>query len=608
MVGAPVLNQPLKVLIAQQNPIIKAQEIDFNLKEQECVSLIKTCKNMLEFKKVHGQILKLGFFWSPFVASNLVATCALAEWGSMDYACSIFQKIENPSSFEFNAMIRGYTKDMNSKEAILIYLDMLEVGVEPDNFTYPPLLKACSVLSTAEEGKQIHGHILKFGLFEDVFVQNSLISMYGKCGLLGNSCDVFSKMDFKTVASWSALIAAHANSGMWAECLRLFSNMIGEGSWRAEESTLVNVISASAHLGTLDFGKCTHTYLLRNLSGLNVAVETSLMDMYLRCGSLDKGMSLFREMGPRKNRKSYSVMISGLASHGQGEKALVIFERMLENGLKPDDVTYVGVLSACSHAGLVETGLKYFDRMKFEHKINPTMQHYGCMVDLMGRAGLVHEALELIKAMPMEPNDVIWRSLLSSCKVHKNLEVGKLSAEKLFELNTQNAGDYVMMSNIYAQDQRWQDVASIRVKLANDGLNQVVGWSSVEVKGKIHKFVSNDKSHSDFREIYEMIHQMEWQLKFEGYSPDTSQVLLDVGGEEKRERLSLHSQKLAIAFSLIRVSEGSRIRIVRNVRMCSDCHTYTKLISVIYGREIVVRERNVFHCFRDGACSCKDFW
>ncbi|KAL3635774.1 hypothetical protein CASFOL_020321 [Castilleja foliolosa] len=601
-----ILNQPQKFLIPHEN---KIPEINFTLKEQECLSLLKTCKSIQEFKQVHSQIIKIGFLWSPFVASNLVATCAISEWGSMDYACSIFRQIQDPGSFEFNAMIRGYTKDIDSKEAIFTYIEMLEIGIKPDKFTYPPLLKACALLLAGKEGKQIHGQIFKAGFLEDdVFVQNSLINMYGKCGLLRHSCEIFEKIDFKTIASWSALIAAHANSGMWDECLMLLSNMSQEGSWRAEESTLVNVLSACAHLGSLDYGKCAHGYLLRNLSGFNVAVETGLMDMYVRCGSLDNGVSIFREMGLKINQKSCSVMISGLTNHGRGEEALVVFERMLENGLKPDDVTYVGVLSACSHEGLVEKGKKFFDRMRFEHRIDPTMQHYGCMVDLMGRAGLVREALDLIESMPMEPNDVIWRSVLSSCKIHRNVELGELAAENLYKLKTRNSGDYIMMSNIYAQARRWEDVSLTRVKMANEGLGQVVGSSSVVVNRKFRKFASYDKSHYDFREIYEMLCQMAWQLRFEGYLPDTTQVLLDVDEEEKRERLGLHSQKLAIAFSLMHTLEGSKIIIVRNIRMCSDCHTYTKLISVIYQREIIVRDRNVFHCFREGVCSCKDYW
>ncbi|KAL3844450.1 hypothetical protein ACJIZ3_001853 [Penstemon smallii] len=604
MVGASVLNQPLQFL----NSHAKIPESDeFDLKEQECISLMKKCKNIKDFKQIHGHILKLGLFWSSFCASNLVATCALSEWGSMDYACSIFRQIDDPSSFEFNAMIRGYIKDINSEDALFTYIDMLYREVKPDNFTFPALLKACSWLSAFEEGVQIHGHILKLGFVEDLFVQNSLINMYGKCGELRQSCAVFGLMEKKTIASWSALISAHANLGMWADCLRLFGEMNYEGSWRAEESTLVSVLSACTHLGALDLGRSTHGYLLRNLTGFNVAVQTSLTYMYATCGSMEKGMYLFRKTR-MKNLKSYSVMISGLATHGRGEEAIFVFEEMLEEGLKPDDVVYVGVLSACSHAGLVEEGMEYFDRMRLEHGIEPTMQHYGCMVDLMGRGGMVNEALDFIKNMPMEPNDIIWRSFLSSCKAHQNVELGEIAAEKLFNVNTRNACDYLMLSNLYARAERWHDVSTTRAKMAHEGLGQVPGSCSVEVKKKVYKFVSNDKTHSQFHEIYEMIHQMEWQLKFEGYSPDTTQVLLDVDEEEKRQRLSSHSQKLAIAFSLINTAQGSPIRIVRNVRMCSDCHTYTKLISGIYEREITVRDRNIFHHFRDGNCSCKDYW
>ncbi|PIN17871.1 hypothetical protein CDL12_09472 [Handroanthus impetiginosus] len=606
MVGASVLNQPQQFLIPPEHNG-KSPEVDFNQKEQECISLVKRSKNMEEFKQVHGQILKLGLFWSSFCASNLVATCALSEWGSMDYACSIFEQIDDPSSFEFNAMIRGYIKDMNSEEALFTYLEMLEMGVKPDNFTYPALLKGCAFLSAIEEGIQIHGQILKLGFVEDAFVQNSLINKYGKCGRISDSCTVFEHMDQKTIASWSALIAAHANMGFWDECLKLFSQMNREGCWRAEESTLVSVLLACTHLGVLDSGRAIHGYLLRNLTGLNVAVETSLIDMYIHCGNLDKGICLFRGMG-RRNRKSYSVVISGLATHGHGEEALKIFEQMLEERSEPEDVVYVGVLSACSRARLVKEGKKYFDRMRFEHGIEPTMQHYGCIVDLMGRAGMVYEALEFIKAMPIEPNDVIWRIFLSSCKIHQNVELGEIAAENLFKKTTQNACDYLMLSNMYAHAQRWDDVSLTRVKMAQKGLDHVPGSSFVEVKRKVHRFVSNDRSHPQCHEIYEMLHQMEWQLKFEGYSPDTSEVLLDVDEEEKKDRLSSHSQKLAIAFSLINTSQGSPIRIVRNVRMCSDCHTYTKLISAIYERMIIVRDRNIFHHFSDGTCSCKDYW
>ncbi|XP_022875458.1 pentatricopeptide repeat-containing protein At1g31920 [Olea europaea var. sylvestris] len=603
MVGSSVLHQPKLLIPTHRNGL----EIESDSKrEQDCIFLLKKCTSVEELKQVHAQILKLGLFCKSFCASNLVSTCALSEWGSMDYACSIFKHRDDPDSFDFNTMIRGHIKHMNLEQALFTYLEMLHSGIEPDNFTYPALLKACTRLSAVDQGMQIHGQIFKLGFVDDVFVQNSLINMYGKCGDIKRSCVVFEQMEDsrKTIASWSSVISAYASTGMWSECLRLFGEM-NEIGLRAEESILVNVLCACTHLGALDLAMCTHGYLLRNLTGLNVIVETTLIDVYMKCGFPDRGLLLFEKMSER-NQMSHSVVISGLAIHGRAQEAFKIFEQMIEQGLKPDDVIYVGVLSACNHAGLVQEGFKYFDKLRFEHRIQPTIQHFGCMVDLMGRAGMIDEAIELIRSMPMEPNDVLWRSLLSSCKIHQNVELGEFAAKNLFQLNSRNASDYILISNMYAKAQRWHDVSMTRTEMANKGLiNQVPGYSLVEVKKKMYKFVSNDTSHS---QVYEMLHQMEWQLKFEGYSPDTSRVLLDVDEDEKRQRLSSHSQKLAIAFALIHTSHTSRIRIVRNVRMCSDCHTYTKLISTIYEREIIVRDRNRFHHFKDGTCSCGDYW
>nr|DAD36546.1 TPA_asm: hypothetical protein HUJ06_007187 [Nelumbo nucifera] len=603
MIGTSVLQQT-HLLIAQEDPI---QSSELRVREQECFSLLQKCKSMEEFKQVHAQFLKLGLDGDPRLPGSLVATCALSNWGSMDYACSIFRQIDEPGPFEFNTMIRGHVKDADPQTALLLYVEMQERGINPDNFTYPFLLKACAQLSALEEGMQIHGHTSKFGFEFDLFVQNSLINMYGKCGQIELSCRVFQHMDQKSVASWSSIIASHASLGLWGECLRLFGDMSSEDCWRPDESTLVSVISSCTHLGALDLGRCTHGFLLRNMTELNVILETSLIDMYAKCGSLEKALSVFNKM-PRKNQLTYTVMISGLAVHGRGKEALRIFSDMLKEGLEPDAIVYVGVLSACSHAGLVDEGLQCFNRMRTDHQIAPTIQHYGCMVDLMARSGLLHEAYDLIKSMPMEPNDVVWRCLLSGCKVHQNLEIGEIASRNLFQLDPHNASDYVLLSNMYAQAHRWDDVATIRTNMVQRGLTQMPGFSLVEVRRNIHKFVSQDRSHPESDVVYEMLYQMEWQLRFEGYSPDTSQVLFDVDEEEKRQRLSGHSQKLALAFALIHTSQGSTIRIVKNLRMCNDCHTFTKMVSKIFEQSILVRDRNRFHHFKDGTCSCRDYW
>ncbi|KAL0553082.1 hypothetical protein IC582_006968 [Cucumis melo] len=605
MMGTSVLNYNHHLLPSKDLP--QSSELNLKQKEQEFLRLLKKCKSLEEFKQVHVQILKFGLFLDSFCSSSILATCALSDWNSMDYACSIFQQLDEPTTFDFNTMIRGYVNNMNFENAIYLYNDMLQREVEPDNFTYPVVLKACAQLAAIQEGMQIHGHVFKLGLEDDVFVQNSLINMYGKCRDIKMSCAIFRRMEQKSVASWSAIIAAHASLAMWWECLALFEDMSREGCWRAEESILVNVLSACTHLGAFHLGRCAHGSLLKNITELNVAVMTSLMDMYVKCGSLQKGLCLFQNM-TKKNQLSYSVIISGLGLHGYGRQALQIFSEMVEEGLEPDDVTYVSVLSACSHSGLVDEGLDLFNKMKFEYRIEPTMQHYGCMVDLKGRAGLLEEAFELVQSMPIKANDVVWRSLLSACKIHDNIKLGEIAAENLFRLSSHNPSDYLVLSNMYARAQQWENAAKIRTKMIDDGLIQTPGYSLVEVKSKVYKFVSQDKSYCKSSKIYEMIHQMEWQLRFEGYMPDTSQVMLDVDEEEKRERLKGHSQKLAIAFALIHTSQGSAIRIIRNLRMCNDCHSYTKLVSMIYEREITVRDRNRFHHFKDGNCSCRDYW
>ncbi|WOL09523.1 hypothetical protein Cni_G18276 [Canna indica] len=572
-------------------------------KEQlQCFPSPHHIKTMEEFKKVHAQYIKLGLNCIPRHTGDLLLACSLSEWGSMDYACLIFLELEHPGVFDFNTMIRGSLLHGDPEGALLFYQDMLQRNVKPDNFTFPFMLKACSRLSAISEGMQIHGHATKYGFERDVFVRNSLINMYGKCGEVQLSRRVFDQMgSCRTVASWSALLAAHTRMGFWSKCLELFAVMTRDGV-KPEESSMVSALSACKNLGAFETGRSIHCFLLRNFTALNIIVQTSLIDMYINCGSLENGIAIF-EMMPEKNTWTYSIVISGLAMHGEGKRALLVFEDMLGVGHEPDEAIYVGVLSACSHAGLHDEGLRCFDRMKLEHQILPNPQHYGCMVDLMARAGKLKEAHELVKRMPMEQSEVAWRCLLSACKIHGDLELAELAGRTLEKLGTHNSGDYIILSDMYAKAKRWSDAARTRRKMVDRGLNQVPGYSEVEVKGKMHTFVSHDQSHPQSHEIYEMLYQMEWQLRFEGYYPDTSEVRLDVDEEEKT-----HSQKLAIAFALASTSWGTPIRIVTNLRMSNDCHAYTALISRIFEREIKVRDRNRFHCFRQGACACGDHW
>jgi pentatricopeptide repeat protein len=297
-------------------------------------------------------------------------------------------------------------------------------------------------------------------------------------------------------------------------------------------------------------------------------------------------------------------MVSGLALHGDGLGALRVFEAMVREGHEPDAAAYVGVLSTCSRAGMLDDGLRCFDRMRLEHKLAPNAQHYGCMVDLMARAGRLDEVRALIGNMSTDPTDTAWRSLLNTCRIHGDLALAQRALQELRRLGATNAGDFVLVADMHARA-GYRDVsAALRTESVDRGLAQATGVSAVEVRGEVHRFVSQDMAHPRTRDIYEMLHQMEWQLRFDGYQPDTLEVALDVDEEEKRRVVAVHSQKLVMAFGLLSTPEGAPLRIVTNLRMSRECHAYSAMISEIFGRDIVVRDRNRFHRFRRGACTC----
>uniref|UniRef100_J3LG41 DYW domain-containing protein n=1 Tax=Oryza brachyantha TaxID=4533 RepID=J3LG41_ORYBR len=566
-----------------------------------------------EVRKAQARHVKLGLDRSPQHARPLLAACALADWpGSMAYAASIFASLDEPEPFDYNTLLRGYVGggggERDPAAALWLDVDMAEDGVEPDSYTFPFVFKACAQLGALQEGRQLQGHQVKLGFQHDEHSQNSLISFYGKCGEAELARRAFEQMgdDEKTTASWSALLAAYTRAGRWAECVESFGAMVREG-WRPDESSMVSALSACAHLGAYDVGRSVHCALLRNTTRLNTFMSTSLVDMYAKCGCIEKAAAVFDAMDD-KNAWTYSAMVSGLALHGDGLRALEVFDAMVREGHRPDAPVYVGVLNACSRAGLLEEGLRCFDRMRLEHKLTPNAQHYSCMVDLMARAGRLDDARSLIGSMPTGPTDTAWRSLLNACRIHGNLELAERALQELERLGAVNAGDYIILADMHARADNWDAAAARRTEAVDRGLAQSPGYSAVEVHGATHRFVSQDRSHPRADDIYEMLHQMEWQLRFEGYKPDTSEVAQDVDEEEKRRVVAAHSQKLAMAFGLLSTPEGAPVRVVTNLRMSKECHAYSALISEIFGREIVVRDRNQFHRFKRGECSCRNYW
>ncbi|CAL5423529.1 unnamed protein product [Camellia sinensis] len=301
-------------------------------------------------------------------------------------------------------------------------------------------------------------------------------------------------------------------------------------------------------------------------------------------------------------------MIAAYGFHGKGEEAIELFNRMDQVGLDANDVTFLSLLYACSHCGLKDKGLQFFNLMIEKYKLEPRLEHYTCVVDLLGRSGCLEEAEGFIRTMPVKKDAIIWKTILSACKIHKNTDIAKRIAEEVLRLDPQDSAPYVLLSNIQASGKRWQDVSEVRKVMRDRRVKKEPGISWFEVKNQVHQFCMGDKSHPQSMEIDMYLKELTWEMKLRGYVPDTGSVLHDMDAEEKEHNLAHHSEMLAIAFALMNTSEGVPIRVMKNLRVCSDCHVAIKYMSETENREIIVQDASRFHHFKDGKCSCADYW
>ncbi|KAL9276093.1 hypothetical protein ACSQ67_026362 [Phaseolus vulgaris] len=397
-----------------------------------------------------------------------------------------------------------------------------------------------------ELGKWLHAFTLRSGLTMSLVRPLAFIDMYGKCGDARIARSVFSNFKGKDFMMWSAMISAYARNNCIDEAFDIFVQMTSCGI-RPNEITMVSLLRICAKVGSLEMGKWIHSYIDKQGIKKDMILTTSLVNMYAKCGDIDAAHRLFDATMDR-DISMWNAMISGFAMHGHGEAALKLFEEMEALRVVPNDITFIGALYACSHSRLLHEGRRLFHKMVHEFGVVPKVEHYGCMVDLLGRAGMLDEAKKLIENMPMRPNMVVFGSFLSACKLHKNLKLGEWIANSFCHWNT----------------------------IKDEGIVKVASVSSIEVNGSLHEFIMGDRDHPDVEKIYEMIDEMREKLEDVGYTP-------------------------------VSLAPGVPIRIVKNLRICDDCHNATKLLSKIYGREIIVRDRNRFHHFQEGSCSCCDY-
>ncbi|XP_018849370.2 pentatricopeptide repeat-containing protein At1g11290, chloroplastic [Juglans regia] len=552
---------------------------------------------------IHGYVVRAGFGSLVNISTALVDM--YSKCGSVGTARLIFDRMKQRTVVSWNSMIAGYGQNGDAEEAMKIFQNMLDEGFEPTNVTIMETLHACADLGDLARGKFIHELLDQLKLGSDVSVMNSLISMYCKCKRVDLAAKVFKNLRGKTLVSWNAMILGYAQNGRVNEALRHYCEMQSQNI-KPDSFTMVSVIPALAELSVTRQAKWMHGIVIRTCWDKDVFVVTALVDMYGKCGAIDTARKLF-DMMQERHVTTWNAMIDGYGTHGLGKAAVELFNDMQKGTIKPNDITFLCVISACSHSGLVEEGLSLFSSMKKDYGLKPTMDHYGAMVDLLGRSGKLNEAWDFIQGMPIEPGITVFGAMLGACKIHKNVELGEKAAEKLFELNPDEGGYHVLLSNIYATASMWDKMAKVRTMMEKKGLQKTPGCSLVDFKNEVHSFYSGSTRHPQSKRIYAFLEKLGEVIKAAGYVPDTNSIH-DVEDDVKEQLLNSHSEKLAISFALLNTSPGTTIHIRKNLRVCGDCHNATKYISLVTGREIVVRDMHRFHHFRNGTCSCGDYW
>ncbi|GAV74508.1 PPR domain-containing protein/PPR_2 domain-containing protein/DYW_deaminase domain-containing protein [Cephalotus follicularis] len=570
-------------------------------------AILPTCADSMVV--VHGELMhcligKHGFDTDVFVGSALIDM--YAKCGDMCSAMQVFDEMPDRNLVSWNSMIVGFLQNKFYDMAVGYFRDVLrEVSIRPDQVSFSSVLSACADTWGLEVGKQVHGVIVKHGLVTLAYVRNSLMDMYFKCGMFDDAAILFQITRGRDVVAWNVMIMGCINNNYLEEACNYFWVMMREGI-SPDESSYSTALHASACLAALNQGTLIHNQIIRNGFLNYPVVASSLITMYTKSGSLGDAYRVF-ELIEYRNVVSWTAMIGAFQQHGCANQVIELFEKMLGEGIKPDYITFVSVISACSHGGRVEEGYAYFNSMEKLHGLRPGHEHYACMVDLLGRAGRLDEAKKFIEAMPIEADSSVWGALLGACTNYGNIEMGQGVAERLFELEPDNPGNYVLLSNLYARYGKLKEANEVRNLMGVNSVRKEPGCSWIDVKNETFVFTVHDRSHSRTYEIYEMLREIEGLVKRKGYVAET-QFAVNSADECKERSLWYHSEKLALAYGLLSLPSRAPIRIKKNLRTCGDCHTVMKFASEIFEREIIVRDIKRFHRFSNGICSCGDYW
>lgn len=523
-------------------------------------------------KVIHCYVIKSRLDCDPHLTTSLLDM--YVKNNDLHSAQAVFDGVEERNIFAWNAMISGYSFKGNFEKAVSLMNQMEREGIRPDLVTYNSMISGYSMKGQNDEA--LH-----------------MIRQMKNSGMTPN------------VVSWTALISGSCQNGYYENALDSCYQMQA-GGVKPNSATVASLLRACSGLSLLKNGKEAHCLSVRKGYTEDAFVGTALIDMYSKCGDLESAYIVFQK-AENKTSASWNSMIMGFSTYGHGKEAISLFQRMQEEKLDPDAITMTALLSGCKHSGLIDEGWKFFDRMETEYGITPSIQHYSCMVDLLGRAGYLDEAWDLIRQMPIQADSTVWGALLGSCRIHGNIELGEIAAKELFKLEPQNPVNYVLLMNIYATSKRWDDVEKIKDLMDRRSVKMGNVWSWIEINKTVNVFSALGKPHPEDGEVHFELYHLVSEIKSMGYVPDTKCVHQNINEMEKEKTLLSHTEKRAITFGLIKTKTDTPIRVIKNTTICADCHTFAKYTSLARKRQIILKDGMRFHHFVEGKCSCREF-
>jgi pentatricopeptide repeat protein len=536
---------------------------------------------------------------------------AYMDFGLVELAVEIFGVMPERNSFSYNALLAGFCRNGKGTRALEFFENMVEDGVELTEFTLTSVLNACGLLMDCKTSEQIHGFILKIGFGSNACIEAALLDMCTRCGRMEDAKKMLSRWSFDEDSSMirTSMICGYVRNGQPDEAISLFNISQSEGTMVMDEVASTSVLGLCGTVGCQEMGKQIHCHALKTGFLSDLGVGNAVVSMYYKCWNMDDAIKIFTNM-PTHDTVSWNGLLAGYLLHRQGDEALAIWSKMKKIGIKPDKVTFVLIISAyrTTSSNLVDDCRSLFLSMKNIYEIEPTSEHYASFVGVLGYWGLLEEAEEMISKMPFEPKASVWRALLDSCRIHSNTTIGKRVAKRILAMEPIDPSTYILVSNLYSASGRWHCSEMVREDMRERGFQKHPGRSWIIYQNKIHSFYARDKSHPQVKDIYSGLEILILECLKAGYVPDTSYVLHEVEEHQKKDFLFYHSAKLAATYGLLTTRPGKPIRILKNIILCGDCHTFLKYVSIITKREIFLRDSSGFHCFSRGHCSCKDYW